>query len=236
MENRQVLIDKKLIMKIKVLVLIILVLCTTGCGVSFYSTTNQNQNQTSVVLSENNFRIVKTVSAEVSCSYVFGIGGLSKNALMSNAISELTKKAHMTGAQALINVTVKTHNKVILIWARRSMVAQGTVIEFVDNSVTLGNTDEVYSASVHGDVHEDVENMADKPLVDIFSDNIIDEKSEFEANQIAEKFCDEISNDIKNSDIKTAREKLSILEQWFNQQPKKNKSIGKYIDRLKSRL
>ena len=111
---------------------VLLALSTTSCGISSYMTQNQNQNQTSVVLAENNYKIVKTVSAEVNSSYVFGIGGLSKKALMSNVVCELTKNANLKGSQALVNVTVKTQNKVILVWNRKSVVAEGTVIEFID--------------------------------------------------------------------------------------------------------
>ena len=99
---------------------VLLLLFATGCGVSSYMTQNQNQNQTNVVLSDSNYKVVKTVEATVTNSYVFGIGGLSKKALMSNAVSELTKKANLTGSQALVNVTVQVQNKIILVWNRKT--------------------------------------------------------------------------------------------------------------------
>ena len=111
---------------------VLLLLFATGCGVSSYMTQNQNQNQTNVVLSDSNYKVVKTVEAAVTNSYVFGIGGLSKKALMSNAVSELTKKANLTGSQALVNVTVQVQNKIILVWNRKTVVAHGTVVEFID--------------------------------------------------------------------------------------------------------
>ena len=111
---------------------VLLLLFATGCGVSSYMTQNQNQNQTNVVLSDSNYKVVKTVEATVTNSYVFGIGGLSKKALMSNAVSELTKKANLTGSQALVNVTVQVQNKIILVWNRKTVVAHGTVVEFID--------------------------------------------------------------------------------------------------------
>ena len=114
---------------------VLLLLFATGCGVSSYMTQNQNQNQTNVVLSDSNYKVVKTVEATVTNSYVFGIGGLSKKALMSNAVSELTKKANLTGSQALVNVTVQVQNKIILVWnrkTRKTVVAHGTVVEFID--------------------------------------------------------------------------------------------------------
>ena len=111
---------------------VLLLLFASGCGISSYMTQNQNQNQTNVVLSDNNYKVVKTVEATVENSYVFGIGGLSKKALMSNAVSELTKKANLTGSQALVNVTVQVQNKIILVWNRKTVVAHGTVVEFID--------------------------------------------------------------------------------------------------------
>ena len=102
----------------------------TGCGMSSYMTSNVNVNQTNVVLQEDNFHVVRNVSAEVSQTYVFGIGGLSKRALKDNAVSELTEKAHLTGSQALVNVTMKEDYQTVLFWSKRTVRAQGTVIEF----------------------------------------------------------------------------------------------------------
>lgn len=111
----------------------VLLLFTSSCGTTSWMTSNQNQNQTSVVLSDNNFKIVKTVSATVSSTYVFGIGGLSDRTLMANVMNELTEKADLTGSQALINVTYKVNNEMILLlWTRKTVLASGTVIEFID--------------------------------------------------------------------------------------------------------
>ena len=106
----------------------------TGCGVSSYMTSNVNVNQTNVVLQEDNFHVVRNVSAEVSQTYICGIGGLSKRALKDNAVSELTEKAHLTGSQALINVTMKEDFQTVLIWSTRTVRAQGTVVEFDKSS------------------------------------------------------------------------------------------------------
>ncbi|MBQ8812774.1 MAG: hypothetical protein IJZ70_10785 [Bacteroidales bacterium] len=105
-------------------------LCISGCGLTNNLSQNHYVNQTSVVLSSNNFHIVKTVSAEVSASYWFGIGGLSKHALKDNAVAELTRKAQLTGNQALINVTVKRSDEFILIFRKTTFYAEGTVIDF----------------------------------------------------------------------------------------------------------
>lgn len=109
---------------------LIIMMFATGCGVSSYMTTNQNQNTTNVVLSSDNFEVVKTLDTTVESTYIFGIGGLSRKALISNAVSELSEKANLTGSQALININVHVHNRIILIWSRKTVVVSGTVIEF----------------------------------------------------------------------------------------------------------
>lgn len=106
------------------------VLLLASCGVSQSLTTNANLNQTNVVLSQKNFHVVKHVEAEVSATYVFGIGGLSKESIYNNAVAELTKKANLTGSQALVNVTVKNSAQFYLVYGKVTYHAEGTVVEF----------------------------------------------------------------------------------------------------------
>ena len=106
------------------------VLLLASCGVSQNLTSNANLNQTNVVLSQKNFHVVKTVEAETSATYVFGIGGMSKKALYNNAVAELTKKADLTGSQALVNVTVKSSAKLAGVFGKVTYRAEATVIEF----------------------------------------------------------------------------------------------------------
>lgn len=116
---------------LKLFVAVAAVFMLTGCGISTQLTTNNaNLIQTEVVLAQNNFNVVRNVATSADASYIFGIGGLSKKALQSNAIAELTKKANLTGSQALINVTVKYNVKMILCYTKITAYAEGTVIEF----------------------------------------------------------------------------------------------------------
>lgn len=112
------------------LIAVVSLFMLTGCGFTSNLTQNINENQTSVVLSQANFHVVKTVDTKVSSTYFLGLGGLSKRALKNNAIAELTKKAGLTGSQALINVTVKSSVKTVLIWNQVTFYAEATVIEF----------------------------------------------------------------------------------------------------------
>lgn len=114
----------------KLFIAVAAVFMLTGCGISTPITSNTNLIQTEVVLSQNNYSVVKNVASSESATYIFGIGGLSKKALQSNAIAELTKRAKLTGSQALINVTVKYNVKMVLCYTKITAYAEGTVIEF----------------------------------------------------------------------------------------------------------
>ena len=115
---------------IKVVMAVAAVIMFASCGVSSHLTANANLNQTNVVLSQKNFHVVKTVEAEVSATYIFGIGGLRQQALKDNAIAKLTENAGLTGSQALVNITFKSSSKMILCYNKVTCYAEATVIEF----------------------------------------------------------------------------------------------------------
>ena len=117
--------------KIKlILVAILATFAMTSCvGLASNMTANLNQNQTSVVLSQKNFHIVKTVSTEVTSKYILGLGGMRN--LEKIAIADLTHKANLTGSQALLNVKTKESIALkFLIFQEISIYAEATVIEF----------------------------------------------------------------------------------------------------------
>ena len=114
----------------RVVMAVAAVLLLSGCGINQRLTMNSNLNQTNVVLSQKNFHVVKTVTAEVSSTYIFCIGGLSKQALQENSVAELTKKAGLTGSQALVNVTVHNSGKMFAVYNKITYHAEATVIEF----------------------------------------------------------------------------------------------------------
>lgn len=112
------------------LVASICLMAMTSCGISSQMTVNENQNQTQVVLSQNNFKVIGTASARQSATYVFGIGGLSKKALESNAVAEMYENAHLVGAQAIVNPSVTTSVEEYLVLTRVTVYARGTIVEF----------------------------------------------------------------------------------------------------------
>lgn len=120
-----------------IIVAVAIVLATismSSCGFSREATSNSNVVQTNVVLQKANYKIVGTISAESSQTYVFGIGGLSKKSLGQAAMSDLYKQADMLGkSRAVINVTVSYksayYTPIVMI---TKAIASGTVIEFTE--------------------------------------------------------------------------------------------------------
>lgn len=108
--------------------------CSTGRYVN--NSLNLNQNQTQVVLSTNNFRVVKTVSAFVE--YKGSTFKFNKEQLQQNAYAELIRKANLKGSQMLVNVTLENVQQeewgLLLRKYHNGIMAQGVVIEFFDPS------------------------------------------------------------------------------------------------------
>lgn len=88
--------------------------------------------ETKVILQESNYNIVKEVEGEWSAMYICGIGGLSKKALHTNAISEMYKNAQLTGNQQIINITTTQSVEAWAfgIYTKMHVKAHGYVIEF----------------------------------------------------------------------------------------------------------
>jgi uncharacterized protein YbjQ (UPF0145 family) len=199
---------------------------TCSCGISSNMHSNLNLNNTTVVLSQSNFHIVRTVSSNVSATYVFGIGGLSKSALRSNAIAELTKKADLTGTQALINVTVHTSSKMIFLYSKMTYYAEGTVIEFdglkpanppMPEQKELSEDDDNKQVSFNkGNEEVSLKDKAmQSELFKSLMNGSIDKKSRFQAQLHANKLCSEILDDIDNSEVELAEYKYRYLKPWI---------------------
>ena len=91
-----------------------------------------NSNDTKVILDKANFNVIGTAVGQASATYVFGIGGLSEQALKSNAIADMYKNANLTGSQAIIDVNFSCESKNILVYNQMNWTCQGIIIEFVD--------------------------------------------------------------------------------------------------------
>lgn len=119
----------KRIITISILVISCFVL--GSCGLTYMPSMNSNVNETKIVLSERNFNVVGQVQGQASATYICGIGGLSKSALRTNAIDDMTKNAHLKGAQTIANVTTHSTFKMITpFYVKTTFVATGYVVEF----------------------------------------------------------------------------------------------------------
>lgn len=109
------------------------ILALTGCGISKNMIRNQNQNQTSVVLSQANYKVIGTAKGTVESFYIFGLGGLTKQSLQNNAVAEMTKEANLQGSpRAIVNTNVTEKLTFVFpFYTKRTMTAEGTIIEFI---------------------------------------------------------------------------------------------------------
>ena len=113
------------------LVAMVAIIFASCAGINTSSVSN-NVPETKLILKEANYQIVGEATGEWTATYVFGIGGLSKKALKTNALGEMYKNAQLTGTQQIINVTTTVSTKTILgIYTKQSVIAHGYVIEFV---------------------------------------------------------------------------------------------------------
>ena len=116
---------------IKFLLVSIVAVVMASCAGMNTTAYKNDPVETKVIIKEGNFNIVKEVEGEWSAVYVFGIGGLKKAALETNAISEMYKNAQLTGSQQIINITTTTSTKSILgVYTKRYVKAHGYVAEF----------------------------------------------------------------------------------------------------------
>lgn len=113
------------------LVIGLALMAVSSCGTSTSLGVNLNNMDTNVVLSQNNFTVVKNVSGEATAVYVLGIGGYKCAEARSAAMSDMVEKAGLSGSQAIVNATTSLHTQTILgIYTKVTAYATGTVVEF----------------------------------------------------------------------------------------------------------
>lgn len=126
---------KKIVSKIALVAIVCVVFVLSGC--SGYNLSNlADRGQTVVTLSQNNYKVVKRVKAEVSSTRVFGIGGMSSNYLRNSAISKMYDEAQLTGSQTIVDIHVVVSKANGVFYSKEIMVATGTVIEFTGPNTT----------------------------------------------------------------------------------------------------
>ncbi|RCW91326.1 hypothetical protein DFQ08_103154 [Winogradskyella arenosi] len=104
----------------------------TSCAAHYGLPQNYNQNTTEVVLTKNNFKVVKIVKGEASATYIFGIGGLSKNGLVAEAKAKMLQSAGMEGAsRTVVNEIVEVKSSGFLFVNKYKVIVSGQIIEFL---------------------------------------------------------------------------------------------------------
>lgn len=105
-------------------------LTLTGCA-GFSSLNHNAVNQTEVVLQSNNYKVVKHVEGSTTSSYLFGIGGNTRQTMKDNAVSVMFRNADLQNNQAVININYTVATRTILgVYLETKVTAYGTVIEF----------------------------------------------------------------------------------------------------------
>ncbi len=118
-------------MKNVLVILVVSVFLLSGCAFHSGLSNNFNNNVTMVQLSQNNYKVIDYITGKSSCTYVFGLGGLGKSALVEKAKSEMYKKANLTGsARAVANIAVDTKLTTIFFVQVIEVTASGHVVEF----------------------------------------------------------------------------------------------------------
>lgn len=117
----------------KYIIFITLTFLLLSCGINEHLSYNENQQQTSVVLAQNNFKVIAKVKGESTATYWFGIGGLKNRALLEMAKADMMSKANILGkSRAIINVTSEVHHIGVIppIYYKKTVIVSGHIIEF----------------------------------------------------------------------------------------------------------
>lgn len=105
----------------------------SSCAIHNGLITNSNNHETQVVLAKKNFKLVKNVKGEAKATYIFGIGGLARQAMVEEAKSKMLRKADMVGSsKAIINETVELKHSLFPFFRKYEITVSGQVVEFTE--------------------------------------------------------------------------------------------------------
>ncbi|MGQ1908186.1 DUF6567 family protein [Marinifilum sp. RC60d5] len=105
----------------------------SSCAIHNGLTTNSNNHETQVVLAKKNFKLVKNVKGESKATYIFGIGGHARQAMIEEAKSKMLRKADMMGSsKAIINETVEIKHSLFPFFRKYELTVSGQVVEFTE--------------------------------------------------------------------------------------------------------
>jgi len=120
-------------MKKLILLLIGTMFLLSSCAIHNGLTSNLNNHSTEVVLSKKNFKVVGSVQGEAQAMYIFGIGGLSKKAMIAEARANMLANANIVGtSKAIINETVEIKHSFFPFVRLYKVTVSGHIIEFTE--------------------------------------------------------------------------------------------------------
>ena len=131
MKNKNEVKSMELGKTIKKIALFFVVASLVSCGTT--KGIIGNSTSTQVILKENNFKVIESVTGEATCASFFGIGINQRN-LYDQARRDMISKAKITGtSRAIINVTVDVRNTwLLMIVQQKTIYVSGEVIEFTE--------------------------------------------------------------------------------------------------------
>jgi hypothetical protein len=104
--------------------LAIFLLLTSSCA------THLGMMTGSASLSSNNFKMIKIATGTASTTKFLGIGGLGKDALVSDAKKNLMQNNPLKEGQALANVTVDFKTSFIILVVTEKCTVTADIVEF----------------------------------------------------------------------------------------------------------
>lgn len=114
--------------------LFILMTIVSSCGTQSQIVSNENVNQTTVGLNRKNYKVVDVVTGKASNTYIFGIGGMSKKALMESAKLKMYDINYLKGkSAAYANMTTESRiSKFLPFYYKRTIISSAILVEFTE--------------------------------------------------------------------------------------------------------
>ncbi len=222
--------------RIHLFLILIGITLLAGCAGTHSLTMSPIANAPSVDLSQNNFRVVKYVEASASCTYVFGIGGLSQKALRQNAVADMMLKANLKGSQAVINIVTKVSRKIITpFYIKTTMRVQGTVVEFENPSFN-------YTVEIAESQKEEISNKPEYDFVATSPMGLIQSGDirlleQHEQHTILEIAVEDVHNDMISAksveELNNVKDKLTMVKTYSGLM---KKSTRKDVDKLDEKI
>jgi len=105
----------------------------SGCAIHDGMTSNYNNHTTEVVLSKKNFKVIESVQGESEVTYIFGVGGTLKKAVIAEARANMFSKANLIGSsKAIINETYEIKYSLFPFVGKYKVTVTGYVVEFTE--------------------------------------------------------------------------------------------------------